>query len=75
VSVPYFVREAHRGAVFCTSGWAWDDFVGWYRDSWQTAVAADTVPRSSPLAASARRHHPRLSDTRAAGEVASPLSG
>jgi len=75
VSVPYFVREAHRGAVFCTLEWAWGDFVGWYRDSWQTAAAADTVPRSSPSAASARRHRLRLSDTRAAGGVASPLSG
>lgn len=74
-SEPYFVREAHTGAAFCTLGWVWDDFADWYRDSWRMAVVVGTVPRSSPSAASAHRPHPQPSDIREVEEVASPPSG
>lgn len=56
------------------SEWVWDDFADWCRDSWRTAVAVGTVPRSSPSTASARRRRPRFSDTRAVEEVAFPPS-
>lgn len=61
------------GAVFCTLELVLDDFAD-YRDSKRTAVEVDTVHRSRPSAASARRHRPRLSDIRVVEEGASLLS-